>query len=304
MASDRREEGQAGSPISVDLLVLCYHAVSPTWESFLAVEPERLRGQVRRLLHRGYRPMTLSDALAEPDGRRFVVTFDDGYTSILERGLPVLRDLGVPATVFVPTDLIDEAGLFSSLPAEQMPREREDLRCMSWPQVRDLLDAGWEVGSHTCTHPHLPELDDEDLSAELRRSREICEERLERPCETIAYPFGSYDGRVVEASAAAGYRLAVTLESRMFEPIVGRGPLTLPREGIFRETGRLKFVAPEMWRAVEPRGHRGPSGRRAGVPEIPTPASGPGGGDPCGAARSGRAGAHPPRGGRHMHWGS
>jgi peptidoglycan/xylan/chitin deacetylase (PgdA/CDA1 family) len=243
MASDRREEGQAGSPVTVDLLILCYHAVSPTWESFLAVEPEQLRRQVRHLLRRGYRAMTLSDALAEPGGRRFVVTFDDGYTSILERGLPVLSELGVPATVFVPTDLIDEAGLFSSLPAEQMPRDEEELRCMSWSQVRELLEAGWEVGSHTCTHPHLPELEDSDLAGELRRSREVCEERLERRCETIAYPFGSHDGRVVEASAAAGYRLAVTLEERMFEPIAGRGPLTLPREGIFRETGRPKFLA-------------------------------------------------------------
>jgi peptidoglycan/xylan/chitin deacetylase (PgdA/CDA1 family) len=243
MPADRREEGRRASSASVDLLILCYHAVSPSWESFLAVEPERLDEQVRLLLRRGYEAKTLSQALAEPGPRTLVVTFDDGYRSILERGLPVLGELGVPATVFVPTDLIDEAGLFSSLPAEQMPGDEEELRCMSWSQVRSLLDEGWEVGSHTCTHPHLPELGDERLGAELARSRAVCEERLDRPCETIAYPFGSYDRRVIDAAAAAGYRLAVTLESRMFEPISGRGFLDLPREGIFRETRRTKFLA-------------------------------------------------------------
>jgi peptidoglycan/xylan/chitin deacetylase (PgdA/CDA1 family) len=243
MPGARREDGQAETPVTVDLLILCYHAVSPTWESFLAVEPDRLRGQVSHLLRRGYMAKTLSDALADPGGRTLVVTFDDGYRSILERGLPVLRDLGVPATVFVPTDLTDEAGLFDALPAEQRPRDEEELRCMSWTETRSLLDHGWEVGSHTCSHPRLPQLGDHDLEMELRRSRQICEEQLDRPCETIAYPFGSYDRRVVGAADAAGYRLAVTLGTRMFEPISGRGPLELPREGIFRETRQPKFLA-------------------------------------------------------------
>lgn len=226
----------------LDLLILCYHAVSPTWESFLAVDPGRLRAQIRYLLRRGYRPKTLSDAFAEPlDGRTLVVTFDDGYRSILDRGLPVLSDLGVPATVFVPTDLIDEAGLFRCMSEDHLPVEEEEIRCMSWSEVRRLADAGWEVGSHTRTHPHLPEIDDRRLAAELRSSRAICEERLQRSCETIAYPYGSYDGRVMAAGKESGYSLAVTLESRLLEPIAGRGPLDLPREGIFRETRRPKY---------------------------------------------------------------
>lgn len=226
----------------IDLLILCYHAVSPTWESFLAVDPGRLRAQIRYLLRRGYRPKTLSEALAEPlDGRALVVTFDDGYRSILDRGLPVLSDLGAPATVFVPTDLIDEAGLFRYMSEDHLPAEEEEIRCMSWSQVRRLADAGWEVGSHTCTHPRLPEIDDRRLAAELRRSRAVCEEQLQRSCETIAYPYGSYDERVMAASKESGYRLAVTLESRLLEPIAGRGALDLPREGIFRETRWPKY---------------------------------------------------------------
>ncbi|HEX3561706.1 MAG TPA: polysaccharide deacetylase family protein [Solirubrobacterales bacterium] len=242
MPSERSQEDRAVA--SVDLLILCYHAVSLNWETSLAVYPDRLSSQVQHLLRRGYRPKTLTDALSQPaDGRTFVVTFDDGYRSILELGLPVLKDLGVPATVFVPTDLTDEAGLFTYLSAHEMPEEEEEIRCMSWDEVRRLVDAGWEVGSHTCTHPHLTEIDDRQLAVELERSREVCEERLQRPCESIAYPYGSHDARVMEATTGAGYRFAVTLESRMFEPISGRGPMDLPREGIFRETRWPKYLA-------------------------------------------------------------
>jgi peptidoglycan/xylan/chitin deacetylase (PgdA/CDA1 family) len=226
-----------------DLLILCYHAVSPAWHSFLAVDPARLREQVGLLLDRGYRPMTLSDAVAQPGGKRLVVTFDDGYRSILQRGLPVLRELGVPATAFIQTDLADEGGRFAALPEEEMPDDPAELDTMSWAEVRELDAAGWEIGSHTRSHPHLEQIPRERAAAELRESRQRCEEELQHECRTIAYPFGTYDSGVMELAAEAGYTAAVTLENRMFEPIVNRTLLDLPREGVFNQTRMPKFRA-------------------------------------------------------------
>lgn len=226
-----------------DLLILCYHAVSPSWESFLAVAPDQLRRQVEHLLGRGYEPMTLSGALASAGGRRLVVTFDDGYRSILGRGLPVLAELGVPATAFVQTDLADAGGRFAALPEEEVPRDPGELDCMSWPEVRELAAAGWEIGSHTRTHPHLEQISGEAAAEELTVSRQRCEQELQRPCRTIAYPFGTYDRQVMELTEQAGYEAAVTLESRLLEPISGRTRFDLPREGVFNETGRVKFLA-------------------------------------------------------------
>jgi peptidoglycan/xylan/chitin deacetylase (PgdA/CDA1 family) len=227
-----------------DLLILCYHAVSASWPSFLAVDPERLGAQVRHLLRRGYRPMTLSEAVQGRDrGKRMVITFDDGYRSIISRGMPVLDALGVKATAFIQTDLADEGGEFAALPASERPRSAEELRCMSWPEVRQLAAAGWEIGSHTCSHPYLDRIAPEQAQGELRRSRERCEEELQGECRTIAYPYGAYDSCVMELAAAEGYRAAVTLENRLFEPIGGRTLLDLPREGIFNETTLPKFLA-------------------------------------------------------------
>jgi peptidoglycan/xylan/chitin deacetylase (PgdA/CDA1 family) len=109
------------------------------------------------------------------------------------------------------------------------PHEHE-LACLSWDELRGLAESGWEVGSHTCSHPRLAELaTDAELAAELQGSREVCEERLGRPCRSIAYPYGSYDRRVVDAAAEAGYEFGLTLP----EGLRGRQPLAWPRIGIY-----------------------------------------------------------------------
>jgi peptidoglycan/xylan/chitin deacetylase (PgdA/CDA1 family) len=228
------------------LLVLCYHAVSEDWPSPAAIAPGRLRAQLRFLLRLGYRPLTLSAALAEGVPRKtMAVTFDDAYLSILEAGLPVLDELEVPATVFVPTDAAADAGRMAwSELAQWVGTEHEhELRCMSWEQLRTLSDRGWEIGSHTCSHPHLTKVGEGEAAAELSASRAACEEALQRPCTSLAYPFGSYDRRVMDLAAAAGYEVAVTLDERLAAPLRGRGRLEVPREAIYRSTGWPIFAA-------------------------------------------------------------
>jgi peptidoglycan/xylan/chitin deacetylase (PgdA/CDA1 family) len=229
-----------------DLLVLCYHAVSDTWPSPAALPAAKLEAQLKYLLKRGYEPLALSAALGKTaPGRFLAVTFDDAYASILRSGLPVLERLGVPATVFVPTDAAGEAGrmTWSELGQWAGGEHEDELRCMSWEELRTLSAHGWEIGSHTCSHPHLTELEPERVAGELRRSRAACEEEIQRPCTTLAYPFGSYDAAVIDAVAAAGYSAAVTLDERIVASLHGRGPLEVPREAVYRATGRATFIA-------------------------------------------------------------
>lgn len=229
-----------------DLLVLCYHAVSEGWPSPAAISPTRLYAQLRYLLRRGYRPLTLDAALeSRVPGRSVVVTFDDAYASILESGLPVLERLEVPATVFVPTDAASEGApmSWSELARWSGGEHEHELRCMAWEGLRELSAHGWQIGSHTCSHPHLTELDGGRLADELRLSRSACEEVLQRPCTTLAYPFGSYDATVMAAASTAGYEAAVTLDERLVEPLRGRGRLEIPREAIYRSTRWPIFAA-------------------------------------------------------------
>jgi peptidoglycan/xylan/chitin deacetylase (PgdA/CDA1 family) len=232
--------------IAGDLLILCYHAVSDSWPAVGAAEPAALDRQLRYLLRRRYRPLTLSAALAaDPTERRLVVTFDDAFGSVLERGLPVLEPLGVPATLFVPTDFAAEAApmTWSTLGKWIGTAHEGELRCMSWNDVRDLAAAGWEIGSHTCSHPKLTSLDRLAVADELTRSRQICENELQRHCAALAYPFGLHDRSTVEVAAEAGYESAVTLGERLLGPRQLERPLELSREGIYRTTPWPHFLA-------------------------------------------------------------
>jgi len=258
-----------------DLLVLCYHGVSPTWQTPYAVTPERLAAQVTALLHRGYRPATLRGARDAPPGARtLVVSFDDALTSVREHALPVLQSLGVPATAFACSDWVgrDEPmriGYDRWLPA---PDER-DAVSLDWEDLCVLRDAGWEIGSHTRTHPRLTSLDDARLTDELVGSRQEISARLDIDCDSVAYPHGAADDRVFAAAAAAGYARGCTARAG----IATSAPLALPRVVVLREDGparmRVKTArtarrlrgSTRVWRALAPayratgggRGHRG-----------------------------------------------
>src|SRR5205085_9051635 len=95
-----RAAARGGVPLS-DVLVLCYHAVSPTWGASLSVTPDEFESQLRTLLRRGWRGATFRDAVLRPPWpRTLAVTFDDAFLSVLELAHPILARLGLPATVF------------------------------------------------------------------------------------------------------------------------------------------------------------------------------------------------------------
>jgi peptidoglycan/xylan/chitin deacetylase (PgdA/CDA1 family) len=232
-----------------DVLVLCYHAVSESWESELAVTPAQLDEQVGGLLARGYRPATFLEAATGPRAPlTLAVTFDDAYRSVFDLALPVLDRLGVPGSVYAPTGWIGSERPMRWEGIEEWigtPRQQE-LEPMTWDDLGELAQRGWEVGSHTRSHPRLTKLDDEALAAELSESRASCAAKL-GSCTTIAYPYGDVDERVVAATAAAGYLAAGALPH---EPH-GDEILRWPRVGVYRWDNRWRFrlkVAPGVRR--------------------------------------------------------
>ena len=197
-----------------DVLVLCYHAVSPTWNATFSVTPDTLEHQLSQLVRAGWRGATFSDAVLAPRGRRtLAVTFDDGFASVFEVAEPILTRLGLPGTVFVPTAFMGERQhlRWQGIEAWIGTPHEDELRCMTWDEIGQLTDRGWEVGSHTCRHPHLTTLSDAELSMELRESFEQCSKHLGSPCRSIAYPYGDVDVRVATAAKETGYQTGACL---------------------------------------------------------------------------------------------
>jgi peptidoglycan/xylan/chitin deacetylase (PgdA/CDA1 family)/glycosyltransferase involved in cell wall biosynthesis len=186
-------------------LILFYHAVSESWHDELAVTPKAFEAQVRSALRRGFVAASAHDLL---DGSRKLlhVTFDDGLRST--RGaIDVLTSLRVPATVFICPDYADDGRPFDVGRLAHVGSE-DERETMKWDELRELVELGVEVGSHTNTHAHLTQLSDSELSRELSGSKERLEDELGRPCAFLSYPFGEQDARVRAAAKAAGYTAA------------------------------------------------------------------------------------------------
>jgi peptidoglycan/xylan/chitin deacetylase (PgdA/CDA1 family) len=223
-----------------DLLVLCYHAVSDDWPAALSVTPDDFEFQIDLLASRGYRGATFSSAASgDVSGKVVAITFDDGYRSVSERARPILDLYGFPATVFIPTRLVGHVSRLSWPGIDKWlggPHDHE-LEPMSTSEIHQLVASGWEIGSHTLTHPRLPLLGDEDLRDQLVTSRHECAEMTGTECTSIAYPYGAVDSRVLRESEIAGYSAGALLSTSLRTS----SPFGCPRIGVYHDDGHSGF---------------------------------------------------------------
>lgn len=195
----------------------------PLWHHVFDDERRGFARQLRYLRQFGDF-VSLDDAVAmlsggaPIEGRYFCVTFDDGFANCVRNALPLLVEASCPAAFFVPTDLIglhlerdwDRLQPFFSAAAAAYPLPVE---FMTWDDCRQLLAAGMCVGSHTCSHAVLAEVDEERAAAELRDSAAKLEAELGQPCRHFAAPQGRYDRQRDPALARTlGYRSFCTSE--------------------------------------------------------------------------------------------
>lgn len=222
-----------------DAVVLCYHALSEDWPAPLAVRPRAFERQILIMLERGYRATTFARLSRDrPTEKTFVVTFDDAFRSVVDLALPILQRHDVPATVFAVSDFASRGGplRWSGIDEWANGPHATELEGLNWSELRPLIDIGWEVGSHTVSHPRLPAIGEERLHEELSASRERCERELGE-CQTLAYPYGDVDARVAEAARSAGYSAAAGMTSRS----AGLGQFGWPRVGVWRGDDLRRF---------------------------------------------------------------
>lgn len=216
--------------------VLMYHRVGPAhnnWERRYCVSPERFAAHMYRLAEKGMRACTLADFFAWMEGIQdlpegsFLLTFDDGFLGVLEHAAPILTKMNWPATVFLVSSLIGKQDEWCR---SQNPSG------VTYPLLgREHIDAmrhmGFTFQSHTRSHPDLTTLDDDALADQLGGSRAELESVLGEPILYLAYPFGRYDERVVDAARAAGYRAAFSVQPGFNRR--GVDPLRIRRLDVF-----------------------------------------------------------------------
>jgi peptidoglycan/xylan/chitin deacetylase (PgdA/CDA1 family) len=219
---------------------LCYHSVAAEGPKYLTVSPRLFASQLDLYRERGLQTGDLQTletlAAGEPIAPSVFLTFDDGFRDNYETVLPLLRERGMRAFVFVLPPLVDDGAPLAWPEVAADAKRFETLRSVTWEMLEEMKEGGFEVGAHTLTHPHLPDLDDVALERELQESRDRIIARL-GSCDTLAYPFGEWSARVEETARRCGYRFAFSLPTERGQRRAD--VLTIPRLNLdYRDDGR------------------------------------------------------------------
>ena len=197
--------------------VLMYHRIGKVhndWERRYCITPDFFKRHIRRLAEQGMQACSLADFFAWLEGRKkladgsFLLTFDDGFLGVYEYAAPVLHDLSWPATVFLVSQRIGGRDEWCKKVNADVPT----YPLLERGQIETMRGIGFTFHSHTRLHPDLTTLSDNRLSEELAGSRQDLEELLGEQVAYLAYPYGRYDERVLNAARAAGYQAAFSTQ--------------------------------------------------------------------------------------------
>lgn len=206
-----------------NIFILCYHGVSNDGWDF-SVKTTQFKRQIEHLL-REYQIISTKELYNHLSGKRTInkpsvlLTFDDGYKDLLKVS-GYLRSKNIKPILFY-------------LP-EPKKLKRPELgtkkAVLDMKEARQLLDMGWEIGSHSITHRVLTSLSDDDLKNELERSKRIIENKLKTTVKCFAYPKGKQDSRVARATKKAEYQMAFSVSDSLSG--LGDDLFSVPRMGV------------------------------------------------------------------------
>lgn len=191
-------DGVTVSTENVKVPILYYHSVDELEANEVIISPQKLKEELQYVLAQGYTPITLTEfnnylVNNQPiPEKSIMITFDDGYMDNYTNAFPILKELGIKATIFLMTVGVDEGYYLSS------------------DQIKEMINYGIDIQSHTVNHLHLNELSYDEQLAELKNSKEFIENITHREVIALAYPYGDYNNDSIRAAKAAGYTLCFT----------------------------------------------------------------------------------------------
>lgn len=192
--------------------VLSYHQINDKDLNPLTVSTSEFDAQMKYLSENGYHTISpaqlishLEDDAPLPD-KPIVITFDDGYKDNYQNAFPILQKYHQNATIFLISDYVNNYEKY-----------------LTWEQINEMQQYGIDFESHTLSHMVLTEAkSDDELNAQLVKSKEALEWRLGKKIEYIAYPCGNYNRHIIELTKAAGYKGAFTVNfgrSKVGDPV-------------------------------------------------------------------------------------
>lgn len=178
--------------------ILLYHRISDetSADSRYAVSVANFKDQMQRLRYWGYSPVTIKQLVDHIHkgynlpSRPVVISFDDGYLDVYQNAFPIMERYGFTGTVYIVANRLESDGF------------------LQVEQLNELIDHGWDVGSHSMTHTELTQ-NHALVRQEILQSRLDLENALGIKIFSFAYPFGSLDWYISYKVFDYGYRAGV-----------------------------------------------------------------------------------------------
>jgi peptidoglycan/xylan/chitin deacetylase (PgdA/CDA1 family) len=224
---------------AVRVPMLMYHLIATpqpaTPNQGLWVDPSEFQAEVTWLAGHGYHAVTVAQwwdaghgGIALPS-RPIVFTFDDGFRGWYTSALPIMRAQGWVGSMQL---ALSHLGALQAVPAK-------GLSPYAWKiqpyMIREMIADGWELDSHSLTHPMLTTVSAAQLHAEVYDSRAALQAEFGVPVSVFCYPYGDYDGAVINAVEGAGYEAALSTNPGIASS--RQNPYALDRIGVGRGEG-------------------------------------------------------------------
>lgn len=196
-----------------EIKVLMYHRLiehqpATAYERAFCVNVDVFRKHLRMLERLGYTAITFNDYHLHRQGKLhlprkpIILTFDDGYQDTHQLAFPILQEYGMRAVIFILGDRKVKANAWDSLNGDPAAA------LLTPGQILELHLRGFEIGSHSLTHPKLTEIPDEDAWEQISRSRMLLEILINAPVRSFSYPYGLMNTRLRSMVQEAGYDYA------------------------------------------------------------------------------------------------
>ena len=190
----------AQGPDTIVMPILLYHrvGVSPTNNQYY-VPPEKFEGQMKLLHDWEYTVIPVELLVkaikegAELPPRPVIITFDDGDISVYTTAFPIMQKYGLTGVTYIVGNYMGTDGY------------------MTADQIKELVAAGWEVGSHSRSHRDLTRLEPAVQRMEIVEARKVLQQATGSPVLSFAYPFGIMNSGVGNYAHFAGYIAAMGL---------------------------------------------------------------------------------------------
>lgn len=206
-----------------NLPVLAYHKVEKRKElGITSIPPQKFESQIKFLKSNGFKsisPNVLLDQTQSIDhvqGKPILITFDDGYRGVYDHAYPIMQEYGFTGIIFLTVGYVGKSNSWDSAPG---PRFQH----LNWDQVREMAGSGFLIGSHSMNHRFLTRLHTEDAKEEILSSKKKLEDSIGKRVDFFSYPYGNYNGRILDLVAEAGYKAGFSLEPRIVSSPNGKG---------------------------------------------------------------------------------